>query len=148
MLRPPERNGFTLLETMLVLFIMVIFLSIATPIHFSTKEQQETKLFLDQFRQDVLLLQKLSMIGPSRYHMIVAPSSLHYFIYNESDKKLVLLRNFPPRWSIDMMNMKSAIKFSTKGTIRTPRTFFIETTSRKYKVVFPFGKSRCYISEI
>lgn len=148
MLRQPERNGFTLPETMFVLFLMVTLLSIATPIHSSTKEQLETKLFFDQFRQDVLLLQKLSMIGPSRYYMILAPSSLHYFIYNETEKKPVLMRNFPPRWSIDMMNMKSAIKFSTKGTIRTPRTFFIETNSSKYKVVFPFGKARCYISEI
>ncbi|WAA10432.1 type II secretion system protein [Fervidibacillus albus] len=48
-----SENGFTLVETMLVLFFIIVILSVLPPFFLTTTEKMETEQFLYQLQADL-----------------------------------------------------------------------------------------------
>ncbi|WP_028783199.1 competence type IV pilus minor pilin ComGD [Thalassobacillus devorans] len=143
-----NRNGYTLLETMIVLLTLSVFLIIAVPIHHQTQAHISFTNFYKQFEDDVLLTQQLAMNNQSFYDLIIRPEQKKYFLMDAVKEQKIIERNIPHALTVELQTLQIPIRFSSDGTIYSPGSFRIKTPDKTYKVVFPFGKSRCYMYEI
>lgn len=142
-----EKNGFTLLELLIVLSIWSIITTLSVPILFNQLEKIEEEQFLETFKHDVLYIQYLSTSAIDR-RIQIRVNNNNYEIIDGSIKKSspIIKRYFPKDWEVDMRTIKR-ISFNENGTIRYAGTISIKTKRANYFVVFPPGKGRCYIVE-
>ncbi|MBM7552303.1 competence type IV pilus minor pilin ComGD [Thalassobacillus pellis] len=141
-------NGFTLIEAILVLSIWSVLLLILIPVQHSIMEKKELKQFLHQLEDDVLLAQKLTMHDNRMYEFYILPSMDNYYLYDPLNQTKLLEARIPAHINLRLMTLRSPIRFSFDGTIKTPGIMEIRTDTTTYRIVFPFGKGRFYINEI
>ncbi|WP_179134036.1 competence type IV pilus minor pilin ComGD [Halobacillus massiliensis] len=142
-----NNKGYTLSEVILVLTIFSIFLLLTAPLPAKLHSKTEADLYLEQLKSDLLLAQQLTMQDHPRYWIMIRPSSNEYYLYDGQARKSVFIRTFPPDWTIQLQSLSVPIRFNTAGTLERPGTMFISTSSNRYKITFPFGKSRVRIDE-
>lgn len=137
-----KKNGFTLLEVLIVLGIWSSLMLLVTPsIHARVHEQQE-KTFLETFEFDLLYMQRLATLTKDYVHLRLRGDK--YVIFQGTHDTTVLIRHIPPGWKINLKSLK-AISFDSNGRVREPITIEITTNHSLYKVVFPLGKGRAYV---
>ncbi|GGC91612.1 hypothetical protein GCM10007216_22880 [Thalassobacillus devorans] len=142
------RNGYTLIETVIVLLTLSVVIAIAVPFHSKTVDALTFQTFYQQFEDDVLLTQQLSMTNQAFYDLMILPSQQKYFLLETKTERKVLERSIPDTIKLELQTLKVPVRFSSDGTIYSPGSMRIKTNSKSYRVVFPFGKSRCYMYEI
>ncbi|WP_174613795.1 competence type IV pilus minor pilin ComGD [Virgibacillus ihumii] len=138
------KNGFTLLEVLFVLAILSILLLLSAPIHVSTLEKQVEKQFLKTMQMDILYLQNLSYGSRSPYHLSFE-NNTRYTIKSITGN-VIIKRDIPDDWRINDTTLKQ-ISFNDDGLINQPGTIIIHTSQKRYKLICPFGKGRCYVAE-
>src|SRR5699024_3835174 len=137
-----HRNGFTLLEVLIVLFIWSILVLLIAPIHFSLIETQQEEYFFETFAYDVLYTQSLS--STTKDYVQINLYEDRYTISRGYKGEILLTQNIPSGWVIKAKAFHT-ISFDDKGRIRRPGTFFIQTKHHEYAIVFPFGKGRYHV---
>ncbi|MFZ3577851.1 competence type IV pilus minor pilin ComGD [Virgibacillus sp. DJP39] len=140
------KNGFTLLEMILVLGVVSALLLLSTPVMVSLLENQKDEQFLTTFENDVLYMQSISYL--SKDYIGIKIYSDNYTILEGHTNTILKRRAIPPGWSFDLRTLKELISFNQNGTIRQSGTIYLTTTNNSYKIVFPPGKGRCYIEKI
>ncbi|RYG74686.1 prepilin-type N-terminal cleavage/methylation domain-containing protein [Lentibacillus lipolyticus] len=139
----PSKNGFTLVEMLLVLSIWSVLILLTVPTQFQVLEHKTEKQFLNTLEMDLLYVQSLSYNSRAVYRLTF-PDDHHYEIRKGFTP--IVERKVPEGWNVQKRTLPE-ISFNHQGTIRDPGTFSIETTSSTYNIVCPFGKGRCYIDE-
>jgi|SRR5690625_4678323 len=139
-----RKNGFTLLELLLVLVIWSVLFLLIVPISFSYLEKQQEKHFFEMFAFDVLYIQNLSTTTKEYVQLNIYED--RYIIRTGHRGQILFIRNVPADWNIQTKVLQT-ISFDDKGRIRTPGNFVIETKQNVYTIVFPFGKGRYHIVE-
>lgn len=139
------KNGFTLLEVLIVLAIWSVLLLLVVPINFSYLEKQQEKHFFETFAFDVLYTQNISTITKNKDHVQLKIEKDRYTI-RRGYSEIIVVRSIPSDWNVKT-NVFESISFDNKGRIRTPGNFTIETKNSVYRIVFPFGKGRYHIVE-
>lgn len=132
-------NGFTLLEVLVVLIVWSILLLTVVPIHFSLIESQQERYFFDTFAYDVLYTQNLSTTTKESVQLKLYED--RYTIRRGYTREVILTQSLPAGWVIKA-NVFHTISFDDKGRIRMPGTFYIQTKTNQYAIIFPFGKGR------
>lgn len=136
-----NKNGFTLIEMLVVLGIVSILLLLSAPLTISTLEKQRDKQFLDVFKFDVLYIQNLA--STTKEPITLTFYKDRYEI-NKHHKKSFIVRQYPNGWELEE-RPNNSIKFKQNGTFIKPRTFLIASKNTAYQIIFPLGKGRCYI---
>lgn len=139
-----HKNGFTLLEVLVVLMIWSLLVLLVAPIHFTYIEKQRERSFFETFAFDVLYTQNLSTTTKDYVQLNIYED--RYIIRKGYRGEIVLTRNFPADWVINTRTLHT-ISFNDKGRIRTPGNFVIQTKNHKYTIIFPFGKGRYRVVE-
>lgn len=142
-----KNNGFTLMEILFVLGIFSFFLFVTVPIQFSNLEEQEIKQFLKTFQSDVMLVQNLSYASTDRINMTFDQTNHSYMAQTGGKDDLLFERSYPPEWQISSNFPHEGITFRNNGTIEQGGTVTVRTSSDTYKIIFPFGKGRCYVEK-
>lgn len=137
-----RKNGFTLIEVLLVLGIIAVMLLLVTPINSSSLEKHRVDQFLETFAADVLHVQHLSAVSPQIVKIQFSPG--RYQIRN--DVEVLTTRDYPENVRIDKTAVEN-ISFTQNGSIRFAGTIKVRTADTVYNLVFPPGKGRFYISE-
>lgn len=143
-----KNNGFTLIEVIFVLGVLTVLLLLSAPIKVSILDNKEEQQFLTTLENDLLYMQSISFRSTDHIWMKIQPDSYTIFssVYNS---KTLLRRNIPTNWTIDLRTIQGGvISFNRYGTIREPGTIHLSTNKSTYRIVFPFGKGRCYIEKI
>lgn len=139
-----KRNGFTLIEMLIVLGILSVLLLISSPLNYSALEKQRTKQFFDTFEFDVLYIQNLST--SSENSLKIRFFDNNYKVFNAINQ-VIETRIYPDGMIIDPW-VHSTITFNQNGTFMKPGKIKVTTNHGMYHIVFPLGKGRCYIVEI
>ncbi|MFD2759407.1 competence type IV pilus minor pilin ComGD [Lentibacillus juripiscarius] len=139
----PHKNGFTLVEMLLVLSIWSVLILLTVPVQLSLLEKKTEKQFFETLEMDLLYTQSLSYNSKAGY-WLTFPNDGHYQI--KKGFFTILERSVPEGWEIDKRTLPK-ISFNHKGTIISPGTFSIQTASSTYNIVCPLGKGRCYIDK-
>lgn len=138
-----KRNGFTLIEVLLSLVIMMIILLVISPFSTDIVEKKREEQFIEMLQADILLIQNLSM--QTRKSTV---------IYFEEGKYVILVgnstfrtREFPKEWKITDDGIRP-LSFTPGGIIRRPGSLRIKMTHSYVKIVFPLGKGRGYVEQL
>ncbi|GMA48393.1 competence type IV pilus minor pilin ComGD [Tetragenococcus muriaticus] len=83
-------RGFTLIESLLVLFVITLFVALPSVAVKEAKETLEVMHFLDRFEKNILATQQAAITSNKRTRMIQRDTTTEYYFYTESIEKLVM----------------------------------------------------------
>ncbi|MFC0522629.1 competence type IV pilus minor pilin ComGD [Pontibacillus salicampi] len=149
-MNPPKQDkssGFTFLEMLIVLAIMGVLLTISIPMTNRLQTSYKERMFLEQFKADVLLTQQQSMTTGDHYRIILYEQERYYRLYSENNHQLIQENHLPEDWILQSYTIDRKIQFDSNGRIRSPGTLFLRTPQSTYRIIFPLGKGRYYVKE-
>ncbi|WP_411953438.1 competence type IV pilus minor pilin ComGD [Alkalibacillus sp. S2W] len=141
------QKGFTLVETLIVLsIVLTVSLMSWTTIQSIQQKQLETHIF-DTFEQDIFYLQQYSTFHQKDLRLLFYPDEQRYIIYNNPFDPPIISREFNKNISFRLSSIGSQIRFKPSGTIVNPGSLFVTIDSQEYRITFPFGKARYYVTK-
>lgn len=81
-------RGFTLIESLLVLFVITLFIGLPSIVVKDAKETLEVVHFLDHFEKNILLTQQDAITSNKRTKMIQKDTTKEYYFYTDTIEKL------------------------------------------------------------
>ena len=138
------KNGFTLIEMLLVLSVLSIIILLAVPLQFSSLTKQEENQFIELFMHDVLLIQNQASVN-SKDSMSIKFHDDHYSIMQRTIEQPFAKRNYPDGWSI--LGINRDIEFSESGSFLYPRKIVMYSKEERIAFTFPLGKGRFYVEK-
>ncbi|MFJ8236982.1 competence type IV pilus minor pilin ComGD [Ureibacillus sp. NPDC094379] len=106
--------GFTLIEMLLVLFILGMISSVIFQLSFKYTEKQETELFFNQLLLDLQSIQSLAI--ETRKTTYVSFEENHYRVYHQPTDPFIK-RNFPDDITFNKYSNLKLITFTSVGEI-------------------------------
>ncbi|WP_089829126.1 competence type IV pilus minor pilin ComGD [Halolactibacillus halophilus] len=141
-----KEAGFTLIEVMIVLFVIQILLSIGFYALDKSEDKQNFNRWYAQFELDILYLQKRTSLSENRPYLHFNLPSHSYTVIINTHQSPLLSRTHPEDWKIVFASTKNKLAFNKNGQFIEPGTIKIETNYYVFTIVFPFGKGRCYVT--
>lgn len=139
-----EKNGFSLIEMLLVLSAVSLLLLLAAPLQMSTLQLQEEEQFIEIFKQDVLLVQNQASVN-SKERMYIRFYDDQYRVLH-GRRPTFAKRHYPRGWSLISGNNLD-LEFKENGTVRNPRTIIMYSEDERILFIFPLGKGRFHIGK-
>ena len=140
-----KASGFTLTETLVVLFAWILLLSFVPPLYTKLVVKSETNYFFAQFQEDFLYAQQYAITNrtPVRFQYI---SSLHEFRYQEVGGEVIRKRKLP-----DFVNFPwrtQEIFINANGNLGGQSlTLYFTVHQKPYRIIFYIGRARFQIYE-
>lgn len=141
------KNGFTFLETLLVLLMVSILVSITSITLLPLSDSRKAKQFVEQFRQDVAFMQQAAISNNSRYSLRLYTADHKYVITKSGDAAAMLSRSYDGALAIDVYTMPNPLTYGGDGNINKAGTMYVRYKGKTYSVVFQLGKGRMYYIE-
>jgi competence protein ComGD len=143
-----QNHGFTLVEILLVLAIFITILLVSVPLNLNVKESVEINQFFSTLEEDVLYMQSLAITSGKKLYLYVYPYAKYYELRYAGLNDLFRRRYIPKHITIRGGSFKNPFFFNSLGTPSNPGTFYVDTTDNQtYRITFPFGRGRFYVTE-
>ncbi|KIL75289.1 hypothetical protein A3781_09345 [Bacillus badius] len=142
-----EEQGFTMIETMVVLAVVLVVLSI-TVLSFSRGAAEfEKRQFLNQLRADLFLAQSHAIAKQETVEVRFAYGGNRYTVRTlASSSSFLVQRNIPD--AIQYMDGSLAkLSFLPNGNTNSFGTVYFKYGDRYLSLVFQIGKGRFYVKE-
>ncbi|WP_132370415.1 competence type IV pilus minor pilin ComGD [Melghiribacillus thermohalophilus] len=142
-------GGFAMLETLLVISLLSIVVTLSLPFHQSLYQKWIADEFFRTFASDILLMQKLSTTSQIPYKLMIDPDSHSYEIRKGGyGEEIIIHRRYNENIKIDLTTFRLPFSFHHTGTPLSPGSFYVQVKHDVFKVIFPFGKGRFYVTKI
>ncbi|MCC3356741.1 competence type IV pilus minor pilin ComGD [Bacillus sp. REN16] len=142
-----NNKGFTLIEVMLVLSIVIIISSISLlelrPLHESKKMDQ----FLEQLQNDIFLGQQFAISHSEGTTLYFSSSGSFYRITRGNTLEEVIHRKIDPAIRIQFSTLGYQTVFTSNGNIQRSGEIRFKYKESTYLVTFLLGKGRFYVTE-
>ncbi|GAB2573469.1 competence type IV pilus minor pilin ComGD [Gracilibacillus alcaliphilus] len=139
-----QQAGFTLVELLFSLAIISFLLIISSSLLLRGFDSIQYQSFQQQFHQDLLYLQQLSLTQKDNVYLEMNPLQNKYTIRQKGWGRILIERNLPSTWKIQTNSLGRIIEFSRTGNIRKPGAMRITTNHSIVTITCPFGKGGCY----
>lgn len=152
MRRQPRKNGaqqgFTFLESLLVLSVVTVILSFTILKIAGIEEKHVTKNFFSQLTNDILFAQQYAMSTKMSVTITFSPAN-HYYRITQGPGNELLRRNYHEDIRIDPRTMGTLLVFQSHGSIQKAGTMGIYYKNlENYRLVFQLGKGRFYVETV
>ncbi|WP_164462205.1 competence type IV pilus minor pilin ComGD [Bacillus sp. FJAT-42376] len=145
-----KKNGFTLIEALLVLSIFTV-LSLTALLHFQpVQEELLAEHFFEQFQKDILFAQQHAVMTRIPCTLIFNQDETGYRIRHgrAAETKDLLSRKLPEGMKIVMESLGLKVTFLTNGNISDSGTVGIMYRKQAYRVTFYLGKGRFVVKKV
>lgn len=146
-----NEKAFTLIEMLIVLFIIISVTGITLVSFKSLHEKQETDHFLEQVKKDLYLAQEYAISHPGKTIQVLFKPEEHLYTVeptNLSNTKMIVQRSYNSKITVEKRTMGLTVKYlGTNGNISTAGTIGIRTPQGVYDLKFHPGKGRFYIAK-
>ena len=142
-----DQNGFTLIESLLVLSIFMIISSITV---FSLQPQHsvlEDEAFLTQLKADLLYSQQYAISRQNDVSVVFLPEQYRYYMVGKTELPPIIVRNYSKNFHLVEGTIPLYFKFLRDGNVNKFGTFLIQTKNKTYQVTVLIGKGRFYVKE-
>ncbi|WP_172971062.1 competence type IV pilus minor pilin ComGD [Bacillus sp. THAF10] len=141
--------GFTLMESLLILSIIAIMLSVLSSNGFAKTQKHSSSHFSEQFTNDLFFAQQYALSTKNSVQIVLSPNSNSYRIRQGSfQTKDLVNREYPSSLSIDTRTMGEVITFLGNGSIdKSGAIIILQDGKERYRYVFTLGKGRFYVEE-
>ncbi|MDQ6599636.1 prepilin-type N-terminal cleavage/methylation domain-containing protein [Bacillus salipaludis] len=142
-----HQQGFTLIESLLVLAIFLILSSITV---FSVKPQanrMEDETFISQLKADLFFAQQYAISHQHEVYVAFSENEYNYYIYERNDLPRLVERYYSNNIHVYPGTLSLYFRFLPDGNISKFGSFTIVTKDKQYRVTFLIGKGRFYVTE-
>jgi len=142
MKRLQNERGYTLIEMLIVLFVVMTLTAIVTKFSLKIAEAKEIERFFNQMQLDLQFIQTYSMQHNEYIFMHFESPSQRYSIKKDFYTTLYT-RPFPQ--GVELLLSRSnilTISYNFKGNVMTPGTLYFKTPQGTKKVVISLGRGR------
>lgn len=139
-------GGFTLLEMLLVLAIVMTAVAISIPAYKAYTEKQEERRFFERLMHDIYAIQSESYANVSATGINFRGSLNSYDIVHSFHGK-VEIRPFPKSVKLSASSNLTSIYFASNGSISASGTIHFDTSTGRRSLVVHLGKGRVVLSE-
>jgi len=147
-LKQNASKGFTLVEMLTTLFIMLIIIHV-TAIQINDVNRERTfEQFIDQFQRDVFAMQQYTITNREILSLYFNTNEHYYVIYKSPLEPEITKRSYNPNIKLNFTTLDNPIRFQLSGSIINPGKILVSYDKEKYEIVFPLGKGRFYVKEI
>lgn len=140
-----KNGGFTILEILIVLFLVMSLTAIVSKFSFKIAEAKELEQFFTQMQLDIQYIQTYSMNERQYIAMkIISPSNR--YVIQKDFYTILYERPFPK--GVEFLNAESSIhtlSYNTKGNVMSAGTIAFKTPQGKKKVVITLGRGRARV---
>lgn len=140
-------KGFTLIESLLVLSILLIIASVTA---FNMKplyEKMESEEFINQLQADLFYGQQLAISHQLEVSVRIIPEQHYYYVNNTTIWPPHLLRYYSNAISVFPGTLPLDFKFTPSGIASKSGSFLIQCGSKHYRLMVLIGKGRFYVTE-
>ncbi|MEH7380010.1 competence type IV pilus minor pilin ComGD [Bacillus sp. JJ1533] len=142
-----NEKGFTLIEALIVLSIVIMISSISLlqlrPLHESKKIDQ----FLEQLQNDIFFCQQYAISHSEPTSLFFNPSGPSYRIVEEDSYEQIFMRKMDPAIQIQLSTLGLKLTFTSSGNIQRAGEIRFKYKGSTYTVTFLLGKGRFYVSK-
>lgn len=143
-----KKNGFSLIEVLIVLSILTTLLFIGGSIQIRTYDTYQFKQWYALFESDLLQLQQDTIVSVNSPYLLIRPGGNSYEVRNSPTEKPIIKRSIPKNLKIRLYSFNNPLSFSKSGTIKRPGKFQVVSKYSKWEIIFPLGKGRSYVNEL
>jgi len=143
-----NQNGFTLIESLLVLSIFMIISSITV---FSLKPQHsvlEDETFLTQLKADLYYSQQYAISHQHEVTVVFLPAQYRYYMLLRPDLPPIVMRNYSTNIYLVEGSIPLFFRFLNDGNVNQFGSFLIQTKNKTYQMTLLIGKGRFYVKEL
>ncbi|MEY8733501.1 competence type IV pilus minor pilin ComGD [Peribacillus frigoritolerans] len=140
-------GGYTLSETLIVLAIFVLLISIGPNLYPSFTKGMENRLFLSQFHEDLFYAQQYAISHESLIYLHIDNAEKIYTVSSYKEG-IVLERSIPEDIQFLSGTLGFSFHFNQYGNASKAGTIMIDTSKGKYKLVLNIGKGRFRIEKL
>ncbi|MFP5113585.1 competence type IV pilus minor pilin ComGD [Bacillaceae bacterium C204] len=143
-----NQNGFTLIESLLVLSIFMIISSITV---FSLKPQHsvlEDEAFLTQLKADLYYSQQYAISHQHEVTVVFLPAQYRYYMLLRPDLPPIVMRNYSTNIYLVEGSISLFFRFLNDGNVNQFGSFLIQTKNKTYQMTLLIGKGRFYVKEL
>ena len=139
------QRGFTLIEMLLVLFILTIMLLAAPPLFNSLYSTIEKDNFLHQFEQDIFNAQARAIANMEPIYYKYDPQ-LRKYEFTNFYKEVLFSRSLPENVTIKSGYMDN-FRFLGTGNVSRFGNIYLQIGDKNYRVYIGIGRGRLEIYE-
>jgi competence protein ComGD len=141
-----NQRGFSIIEIVIVLFLIGTISAIAYPKLDSFIKNRETEYFIRIFQKDIIHMQQKA-ITENRIYSLVIDNDKHTYEIRGNGLNQPVKRYFPEHIRFESYSMLLSVQFNQSGNISRAGTLFIHSANATYKMVFQIGKGKFYVAK-
>ncbi|MFF2497574.1 competence type IV pilus minor pilin ComGD [Peribacillus sp. NPDC058075] len=142
-----SNGGYTLSETLIVLVIFVLLISIGPNLYTSFTKGMENRLFLSQFHEDLFYAQQYAISHESLIYLHINNAKKVYTVSSYKEG-IVLERSIPKDIQFLSDTLGFSFHFNQYGNASKAGTIMIDTSKGMYKLILNIGKGRFRIEKL
>lgn len=139
-----REEGFTLIETLIVLFIVAAVTTIVFVSFRSLHAHKQTQYFLEQLKKDLYFAQAFAL-SHDREVDLTFKTQKHF--YTITDGSTMIFKRTYDRGITIQSNFGKTVEFNANGNIARFGTLHVQTHTGRFRVVFHIGKGRFYVKK-
>jgi len=144
-----RKNGFTLLELLIVLMIVSTLTIVAIPQIDRLKKAKEETHMLEQLTDDLLYAQAYALTHRQSVVVVFYNAQGRYRMTERYTLGRVLIdRSLPSPWKIELATLQNPLTFLANGNVNKSGTVLLKNGKTTYKLVFLLGKGRFYVQKL
>lgn len=143
-----KQKGFTLIEMLIVLSVMMIISLFSFHSFQSYYERKKLDNFMEQLEEDLLFTQMMAMANQRLTKIFFLEDNYTITYYdNDSSEEKEIVKYYGDGIKIDIFtsSMNRMVCFNINGNVKDFGKFRVKYKKRKYYVVFQLGRGRFYI---
>lgn len=139
-----NESGFTLLESLFVLSIFLIIISVSMLLLRPHSIQLEKQLFFTQLKADLLYAQQHALTNQKLVSVnFVIPEKFYYI--RKQNGELLLKRQYSEKITVSEGSQKLFFRYHSNGNISSFGSIYFYIDDERYQMTFQLGRGRFYV---
>ncbi len=147
-LKQNASKGFTLVELLITLTIVLVILHFSITQINHVNEEQTFEQFIDTLQRDVFAMQQYTITTREMLSLHFNNSEHYYVIYKSPLEPELIRRYYDPNIKLNFTTLENPVRFQLSGNIINPGRILATYFNDKYEIIFPLGKGRFYVQKI
>ncbi|MED4878341.1 competence type IV pilus minor pilin ComGD [Anoxybacillus geothermalis] len=143
-----RNGGFTLLEMLVVLSVVLLLSVLAVPAFGGAVRQQEEAHMLAVLRADLYSAQQHAIAHRRKVSVFFNNGRGEYRAVEGGSGRTVVVRSLPAPWRFQLGTLRNPLIFTDNGNIEQAGTVWVKSGRGSYKVTFLLGKGRFYVQKM
>jgi competence protein ComGD len=144
----PRANGFTMIEMLIVLSIVMTIVALSYFQLRATYEEKVIQHFIEQLQTDIWLAQEYAISHSTIVELSFYDQDPYYDLRESGLRKLIVKRTVHPQIQIRPLTITNPIKFHANGNINRPGSMYVTYNNQTYKIVFQLGRGRFRVEKL